>query len=52
MLASRFYFLVFKLVLTREGRSGEYWPKVLAVRIEHRDGPYMKTIEGNIPQYG
>ena len=33
------------LLTEREGRTGEYWPEVVAVRTERMRGPY-KTTEG------
>ena len=40
------------LLLTEgEGRTGEYWPEVVAVRTERSEGPY-KTTEGKYSQDG
>ena len=39
------------LLTEREGRTGEYWPEVVRVRIERRE-VRTKTPEGNIPQCG
>ena len=47
---------MYKLTLTfllteREGRTGEYWPEVVAVRTE-RSEVRTETTRANIPQYG
>ena len=43
-----FHLLDNYLLLTeREGRTGEYWPEVVAIRTERTKGP-----RANIPRYG
>ena len=40
------------LLTEREGRTGEYWPEVVAVRVERMQrGPYPKQPRANIPHY-
>ena len=39
------------LLTEREGRSGEYWPKLVAVRTE-RSEVRTKRPRANIPRYG
>ena len=39
------------LLTEREGRTGEYWPKVVAVRAE-RSEVCTKRPRANIPRYG
>ena len=39
------------LLTEREGRTGEYWPEVVAVRTE-RSEVRTKRPRANIPQYG
>ena len=39
-----------RLLTEREGRTGEYWPEVVAVRTER--GPVLPRPRANIPQYG
>ena len=43
---------IINLLLTeREGRTGEYWPEVVAVRTE-RSEVRTKRPRANIPRYG
>ena len=39
------------LLTEREGRTGEYWPEVVAVRTE-RSEVRIKRPRANIPRYG
>ena len=39
------------LLTEREGRTGEYWPKVVAVRTERSVRSVQKLPRANIPQY-